>query len=1366
MGASNASPNNSSCPGCGAKLIAHRTHCSECGLALTSFTASEEGPSSGNLGTTSQFRDLHCDAGPDEQIGGRPSEWPSEWPSDQPGNWGGGVTAGKDAQANPPRHHSLPETSLPVVHGDDVHTPVSQLAEADTPRSHSGAGVSMTTPEGMAPGVPSAADSRTESKPAEVNTYGSLQPFRGGLYPGVTGSQGDLLRLGEGYGNEQAEAAGGTFAEGPPPESAPPESAMDLIPNLPLWQPVAPEQNPYAAVDDVVEEPSSVVAPSPLSQRSPQYTPSAQSSEPSGPSLSSRQQPSAAEVSLQTPSGWQGSAGWQDSADSNRPQAGRPVPTSPEARPVKNGLGKPMPQDPFHDRCEARHRSPSGPVDSSDRASHQPFDLPFSGQSGPEHPRATSTNSMSSRPSHDLVNPEDPSSPVAKSQFPGSHASGGSGRDEDGSSFQVSSEKRHANNASVFTSVNADEEDVWSEFQSEHGLDTVLGAEAVQRSRHQDPVLRGSEGRPEVGEESSLDRLAPEDEADPWENDGQDIPWPVWGDGLGDQSNTVLATDADQTADSPAAADLSSEVDEQDFVVDPNAALELPSSFVREREDLDDTGESALPWDPRDDFPNSPQTAGLPGTGPSISQPKDPDLDDQDTNDEPSSFPQADPNDPSFMRVAVQTSPSGPAEAAPTRKGPQTPWLPGVPESVEPPPALPDYAPTDRQSQWDPTFDDHPESRHLPAGDAAASAELSVDGPIGYLPGEHFSDEQSLAEYRPPEHTRSNDSGGGSSAAGSSRPGFSGTGSSESGADHSGFRWSSAQGYSGQGPDRTSVESYDPGSRMPGSESGQSSRFEGSLQPYPNWDQGDPSAGPLQNQPTPYQARGPGEGVADGGMRPPAASAGFPETGEPPARFEGLDVPTAEPEEPESSDGQDALPADYASRHRSNYSRLAGAPFGSPAPVQKRESKRQQPAETQHESKRSPKKEKETKRSVTRDRKRETKRSSREPSRRSSNNAGQQVLVVILACLVIVPTAIVVLSNWPPIDSSAEPPVNSSQDEQAQTIAERIEQLANPQLQDMAVDDLLGYGVQAVPQLSKALKRPDPKIRLPVIWILGEIGPEAVDAAPDLINLAELSEDRVVGLAIEAVRKMGPSATGSLLQAAQSKRTRVQVTATTALGQLLQKELPPDVGPQIVGVLSGLLQDDDLEVRVWATEGLGYGGTGAVEFLVDALKPERELDVRLAAAQGLKTVRPTEKAAVRGLAVLMTDGANLSDSTLSKRVLHKTAEALQAIGTPAVPELIQMFKHPRGTIIKQAAECLAAIDPPPISAMITALKDPSPLVKVGAADVLGRLAPKLGRQRDEVLFALKHLENQPGLGRSVSLTAQGAINRIKSASNR
>ena len=144
------------------------------------------------------------------------------------------------------------------------------------------------------------------------------------------------------------------------------------------------------------------------------------------------------------------------------------------------------------------------------------------------------------------------------------------------------------------------------------------------------------------------------------------------------------------------------------------------------------------------------------------------------------------------------------------------------------------------------------------------------------------------------------------------------------------------------------------------------------------------------------------------------------------------------------------------------------------------------------------------------------------------------------------------------------------------------------------------------------------------MYALGQFGPEAAPAVPDLISILDRNDDTST-LAASALGKIGPAAKQaipSLLRGARNSGYRIE-----ALGRIHQE--PELVVPALTNCLSEappLLPGN--YIRICCAEALGQFGTNAtpaVPFLIKVLGDPNPF-VRSAASNALQQISPPKAA--------------------------------------------------------------------------------------------------------------------------------------------
>jgi HEAT repeat protein len=262
-----------------------------------------------------------------------------------------------------------------------------------------------------------------------------------------------------------------------------------------------------------------------------------------------------------------------------------------------------------------------------------------------------------------------------------------------------------------------------------------------------------------------------------------------------------------------------------------------------------------------------------------------------------------------------------------------------------------------------------------------------------------------------------------------------------------------------------------------------------------------------------------------------------------------------------------------------------------------------------------------------------------------------------------------------------------------------------------AVEMLVPLRAAGVPALVQALKEDDVELRRLVIAALGQIGPDAGEAAPALRAFLDPNKE--------------PNSGGE---------------ATQALALIGKPALP---------VLLEALKDPNPQVRQQAFFALGQIGPASAETLVEAFKDPKP-DVRLQAMQLLAAFGVTDRPVVQAVAELLKD----RDATVRQQALA-TLENLPADPRDVAPVLLRLQTDPDAAISRTAGERLARYGAAVVPSLVEGLKNEEAAVRVAAAQALGKLGPAA---RDAVP-ALTEAEKDEKT--EVQQAAKAALERIK-----
>jgi HEAT repeat protein/S1-C subfamily serine protease/DNA-directed RNA polymerase subunit RPC12/RpoP len=272
-----------------------------------------------------------------------------------------------------------------------------------------------------------------------------------------------------------------------------------------------------------------------------------------------------------------------------------------------------------------------------------------------------------------------------------------------------------------------------------------------------------------------------------------------------------------------------------------------------------------------------------------------------------------------------------------------------------------------------------------------------------------------------------------------------------------------------------------------------------------------------------------------------------------------------------------------------------------------------------------------------------------------------------------------------------------------------------------------------VPALIRALTgHKDPAERARAAQILGEIGPEARLAVPELIKALNDPSDLLRRSAAEALAKTGPPNKQDLAllrQTLKAKTLEGRLYAAAALGNL-----GADARPAAPDLLEALKEADaDTNVRQAAARALGkIDAREQAQPGLQAALDDADKEVRVAAGEALAALCLASGGNVPGLLGMLKhkDG----------EVRAHAARALAKLGRdakPALADLIKAVKEDKDKqVLKAALETLAQIGADAKASLPEvkkALRDTDPDVRRAAIDALGRL----GAEPKEVLDDLK-----------------------------
>ncbi|NUQ70805.1 MAG: HEAT repeat domain-containing protein [Chthonomonadales bacterium] len=279
-----------------------------------------------------------------------------------------------------------------------------------------------------------------------------------------------------------------------------------------------------------------------------------------------------------------------------------------------------------------------------------------------------------------------------------------------------------------------------------------------------------------------------------------------------------------------------------------------------------------------------------------------------------------------------------------------------------------------------------------------------------------------------------------------------------------------------------------------------------------------------------------------------------------------------------------------------------------------------------------------------------------------------------------------------------------------------------------------------IPKIVEAMKA-DPAARTPGGDILGAFTARRAECVAALLPLLNEADDGVCSGGAAALGKVGsPLPVQPLIQVADKRSANVRRVAIGALALIAAPTCeatltaalnnPSDdneararaavglgniASRSAVATLVKALRDDDLRVQTAAVDALAVGGKADLNAVLGALK-DPDYRVRARAAEALAGIRSIS--ANGALAVALRDP--------SSEVRQRAATAMAFPGNAGgVPSLAAGLSNPDGCTASACADALAAIGPPAVPALISSLSGPETvaylaagaLAKQGAASV-------------------------------------------------
>jgi HEAT repeat protein len=243
-------------------------------------------------------------------------------------------------------------------------------------------------------------------------------------------------------------------------------------------------------------------------------------------------------------------------------------------------------------------------------------------------------------------------------------------------------------------------------------------------------------------------------------------------------------------------------------------------------------------------------------------------------------------------------------------------------------------------------------------------------------------------------------------------------------------------------------------------------------------------------------------------------------------------------------------------------------------------------------------------------------------------------------------------------------------------------------VQRHAADALEKIGRAAVPDLLPVLRHPDPMMRCRTMWVLGGMGPEAVDAVPTLVEALNDPGEHAPTNAARALGEIGPAARAAvpaLTRELKSIDTRLRVVAARSLIWITGKP-----GPYIPTLIAELSSPSVHACRdaAEALAELGSAARVAVPELIRVLK-DRTSNARHFAADALGRIGHNAREVVPLLIPWVNDPQ-----------WYLRVWAIRALGyfgpkaRAALPALREAAKDRSRSIQKEVSQALIAIQGP------------------------------------------------------------------------
>jgi len=333
--------------------------------------------------------------------------------------------------------------------------------------------------------------------------------------------------------------------------------------------------------------------------------------------------------------------------------------------------------------------------------------------------------------------------------------------------------------------------------------------------------------------------------------------------------------------------------------------------------------------------------------------------------------------------------------------------------------------------------------------------------------------------------------------------------------------------------------------------------------------------------------------------------------------------------------------------------------------------------------------------------------------------------------------------------------VQADPDRADEAVAALRGMIQDRQTRQAAVSALAGMGPDhaavAVPILREMLRDADISSRHQAINTLGQLGPAAKDALPEL---AELLTERQYGFMVaNTLGRIGGDAVPALVKALESGDQQTQRAAVQALGQI-----GPDAAAAVPTLLKMLTAPDRSGSRQMVQFALQRIGPAVAPELAKLLIAE-ETAVRRAAAEALQRFGGDARSALPAL-----EKAAADEDLIVRRVAALTAFRAGSRSESVVRVLADGLKSDDVNLRREATQLFAGFWPlpdPVLDGLKRSLDDTDGMVRVNAAAALARSDAAAEDAAPVLVAALK----EPALSRTAvyAISADGVKPAILTA---